>query len=212
MYLLIITGLALLAVLTLFQIVGALYYTLYRFSVFIFIGIILLASLLASNIRLRYRTYLMTAAVILHIVLWYGHFRQFQIENRTFNKELFQGIEKDEVLAFILYDARYKNMMTYNHFSNYHIIWNHGIAVNRMVDFPAPWCLNRNVSLDSLPAYDPYTFKHHYRGGYEHVPYLLIRGRIPGPDIGKIESFFELHRERDPYFLYKNRNHKPSVQ
>ncbi|MDZ7725251.1 MAG: hypothetical protein U5R06_21150 [candidate division KSB1 bacterium] len=211
-YIIILIMMSLLTLLTMFQIVGSFYYTLYRFSVFVFIGVILLGSMLTAKIHLKYRIVMISAIVLIHLFLWYGHFNQFQIENKSFDRSLFNGIKKDKVLSFILYDARYKRMITYNHFANYHIIWNKGIAINKMVDFPSPWRLRRNASTKKLPPYDPYTFKHNYQGGYEHTDFLLIRGTIPEKDVEKIKPFFQLIRCRPPYYLYQNRNVQNSVK
>ena len=81
------------------------------------------------------------------------YFRDFDNENRMFNREFFSPTsDKWEKMAGLIYDYRFRGRSVYDQFVDYYIVWKQGIANTRVIDdrsFP----VRRKVSKKKLPPF-----------------------------------------------------------
>ncbi len=191
---------------------GMLLISYYRFSVFIFIGLIWLGSLFTSGQSMKWRPMLFTAAVLIHFGLWMDYFTDFQKENRDFTPELFPKNTQEKVLAGMMYDSLFRGQPVYMHTPNYFIVWNKGIAANRFVEFPTPWAVGRKAGFDQLPLYQEWLWMfNNYQGEYNNVDFLLIRGRVPQKDSNYFKSF-DIITIQNEWIVLQNRHFRSSDQ
>ncbi|MBN2105724.1 hypothetical protein JW835_16925 [bacterium] len=196
---------ALLVYIFISSIKGMLLYSYYRFSVFVFLGLILFGSLMASNRKIKLRPVLFGIALLIHFFLWIDYFTDFQKQNRDFTPDLFPEHTQDKVLAGMMYQSLFRGQPVYMHMPNYFMIWNNGIATNRFVEFPTPWAVGRKAGPDRLPYYQEWLwYYYNYQGQYINVDYILIRGLIPMKDKDYFESF-EVMNIQNEWILLQNK-------
>ena len=105
-----------------------------RFSVFIFISLILLGSIFFSNSLKKAVPGAICIMCLIHFLLWADYFRDFDRENRMFNREFFSSISNDKKLAGLIYDYRFRGRSVYENFADYYIVWKQGIVNTRVLD------------------------------------------------------------------------------
>jgi hypothetical protein len=173
-----------------------------RFSVFIFISLILIASILFSNGLKKAVPGTICIMCLFHLLLWADYFRDFDKENQTFNKEFFSAISDDKRLAGLMYDYRFRGRSVYDNFTDYYIAWKQGIATTRVIDersFP----VKRKVNADILPPYIEWAGKYNnYDGRYAEMDYVLIRGEL-APKAMQYMQNFQLIKRAGKWALYK---------
>ena len=180
------------------SIANMLYFSYFRFSVLIFLSLILIGSLSVPIEFFKFRPLLFILAALLHFSLWIDYFTAFQKENHDFTPNLFPKNTGDKVLAGLMYESLFRGQPVYMHMPNYFIIWNKGIAANQFVEFPTPWAVGRKVGFDRLPPYQEWLWiSKNYGGRYSQVDYLLIRGRVPQDDLEHFKSFQVIDRQNE---------------
>lgn len=191
----------------LFSIQGIMVFSFYRFSVFVFLGLIAAGSL-AIKYQFRILRYsAMTLAGIIYFMLWSDYFTTFQIENKSFDKTLFKELERDKILAGLMYYPLFRGQPHYIHFPDYYITWHRGIETLNLLDGYPNYQLKRKVSMKMLPsAMEWVGVLRHYDGRFNHMDYLLIRGKVPPDKVKMIDEHFEIMRRRDPWYLLRNRH------
>ncbi|NQT25383.1 hypothetical protein HQ585_08510 [candidate division KSB1 bacterium] len=169
---------------------GMLLLSYYRFSVLVFISLIVIGSLFSAQQKMKWRPIFIVTAVLIHFGLWMDYFTDFQKVNQDFTPDLLPKNTQEKVLAGLMYDSLFRGQPVYMHVPNYFMVWRKGIATNRFVEFPTPWAVGRKVGPDLLPYYQEWLwlFKN-YQGQYTDVEYLLIRGRVPQKDLDYFKSF-----------------------
>jgi len=189
-----------------FSLDGVMFFSFYRFSVFVFLGLIAAGSLTSTDRFHILRNALISIACIVYFLLWTDYFTAFQKENRVFNKAFFKGLERQRVLSGLIYYLGYRGQPIYIHFPDYYITWHRGIESLNLADGYPNYQLKRKVGPEKLPRVMEWVgIRKNYNGEYNHVDYLLIRGRVPQNKVEMIEEHFELIRWNDPWFLLKNR-------
>ncbi|MCP4632110.1 MAG: hypothetical protein GY855_04225 [candidate division Zixibacteria bacterium] len=155
------------------------FYPLYqRFSTFVLIAFIIIGSLYYTGKRERLLIMTFIFMCFTYFMLWMDYFRDFQEENRDFNKQMFSEITGDKSLSGIVYEQDFRGFPVYIHFPNYYIIWNKGIAVTKIVDYKYN-IIKRRVSKKELPPYvEVLADRPTYDGRYDEMDYLLIRGKV----------------------------------
>jgi hypothetical protein len=92
----------------------------------------------------------------------------------------------------------------YKHFSNYHIVWNRGVAVTRLVDFdigPIKRKADKRLLPEQLGRWGE---RRAYAGQYGDMDYILVRGKLPEADSVYLAEF-RLCERHGPWALYEHR-------
>lgn len=162
----------------------------YRFTVFCFLSIIILGSIVAHRSIPQIKIQLICAVSFLHFILWANYFGDFYKENREFTGKIFPETSKEKILAGVMYDFRYKGQPVYIHFPNYFIVWKKGIATTRVIDFGGPWSIGRKVGKNILPEYNEWVGLYNdYDGRYVDVDFIYARGKFPKKDLQYFKKF-----------------------
>jgi hypothetical protein len=175
-----------------------------RFSVFIFISLILIGSILSSNGLKKAVHGTICIMCLIHFLLWADYFRDFDKENQHFNREFFSSISNDKRLAGLIYDYRFRGRSVYENFADYFVVWKQGITNSRVIDdrsFP----IQRRVSKEILPPDIEWSGKHDsYDGSYSSMDYILVRGEL-SPKAREYMQDFTIIRHDGPWLLYAKR-------
>jgi hypothetical protein len=127
-----------------------------RFSVLFLIAIIIVGSILYTKPLSNIHRLVLVAVVFLHGVLWYDYLAEFDRENSSFNVSLFSTIPRNKILGGVMVDHKYRGRPVYIHFANYNIIWNHGIATTKVIDYRFG-SIKRTASKEILPEYQEWS-------------------------------------------------------
>lgn len=176
-----------------------------RFSVLIFVGIILAGSIAAPSVLKPFMKTCLCAAVCLHAVLWFQSFRAFDAENRGFDETFFSACSAGDVVGGLIYDYRFRNVSMYDNFPDYYMAWKPGVSTTRLAD-DRSFVIRRRVGTDVLPEYIGWIGKrddNFYDGRYANLDYLLVRGEIPTEVRGMMQNFIPV-RQRGAWQLYAN--------
>ncbi len=175
-----------------------------RFSVFIFIALILIGSMLFSAGLKMPLTGAICVVCFLHFFLWADYFRAFDKENALFNRDFFSSVSNEKKLAGLMFDYRFRGRSVYDNFTDYFIVWKQGIATTRVIDersFP----VKRRVGKDVLPQYIEWAGKYDsYAGQYAKMDYILVRGELTRKTQEQMREFC-IRKQADSWFLYERR-------
>jgi hypothetical protein len=178
-----------------------------RFSVFIFIALILIGSVLFSHNLKPALKGAICVMCFFHFLLWADYFHDFDKQNKSFNKDFFSSVSNDSTLAGLMFDYRFRGRSVYDNFTDYFIVWKHGIATTRVIDersFP----VKRMVSTDVLPQYVEWAGKYDsYAGQYAAMDYILVRGELSHKAQEHMQDFVII-KQAEPWFLYERKNLK----
>jgi hypothetical protein len=173
-----------------------------RFSVFMFIALILLGSVLYSKSLKKAVSGAICVMCFLHFLLWADYFREFNKENQIFNKEFFSAISNDKRLAGLMYDFRFRGRSVYENFADYFVVWQQGITNTRVIDdrsFP----IQRKMTKKILPPAIDWSGKYDsYDGSYSSMEYILVRGGL-SPKAQHYMQGFNVARQAGPWALYE---------
>ena len=173
-----------------------------RFSVFIFISLILFGSIYFSNSSKKAVPGAICIMCLIHFLLWADYFRDFDRENRMFNREFFSSTSADKKLAGLIYDYRFRGRSVYENFADYYIVWNQGITNTRVIDdrsFP----VQRKVNKEILPPDIEWSGKHDsYDGSYSSMDYILVRGEL-SPKAQHYLEDFKIIRQAGTWVLFE---------
>lgn len=174
-----------------------------RFSVFVFLGAIVLLSGLPSP---KLRTGVMFSAALAVALLRLHYFHEFNRENAGFDARFLPP--SNDRMAGIMYDYGFHSWPLYIHFPNYQIIWNKGIASTAAIDYRFG-VVRRRATTDELPVYREWISQDaHYLGDYDAMEYLLVRGNPPTEwlDATRHPPGFEEVRRSGNWRLLRRRN------
>ncbi len=173
-------------------------FSFYRFSVFIWLGVIVLLSLVASGRQPRRVIAIMFFLSILNAGLYGHYFYQFQKENRSFDPSLFSDLDRNGIMTAVIYDGWFRFCPIYYHFPSYYIIWNRGIFAPRRLDIQtATYPVKANETLKRFPIYKE-ILQH---DSIQEFDYVLVRGRIPEEERTQFTRF-RLFREREEWKIF----------
>ncbi len=147
-----------------------------RFSVLLFLSIIIAGSLLYKDSIAKFWQVGALLVVLMHGALWYNYLSAFNRENESFNPSLFKKIPEGAPMGSVIIDYKYNGRPVYIHFSNYHIVWSQGIATTKVIDYRFG-SIKRIASKETLPEYQEWSGT----AGlipeeYKNLKYLLIKG------------------------------------
>jgi len=177
-----------------------------RFTVFLFLGVIVLASILSPKKISRFSKILMCATVSIHCVLWIQNFDAFNEENEGFDKSFFSNCGRNDIVAALIYNYRFRNVSVYNNFIDYYTVWTKGVSTTRLIDdrsFP----VGRKVSEEILPKYIKWIGKNKknaYDGRYRDVDHIIVRGDLPTGTLQHLKNFTVV-KQRGSWLLYSNK-------
>lgn len=174
-----------------------------RFCTIAMLSFIILGSVMLRDAHFRWLKPLTIAAVVAYMALWAEYFYGFNRENAEFNHEFFAGVQPEDKLAGLIYDNTYRGRKLYIHFPNYHIVWNHGIAASKIIDYRFG-VVRRAAPESELPYYEELIGENYYpQPQYKNLNYLLVRGTAPVIQDGNL-SAFSLFRHQGDWKLYVN--------
>ena len=172
------------------QIIRVFYFSFYRFTIFCFLPIIILGSIIAQKSIQRTKILLICIVSIFHLILWTNYFGDFHKENREFTGKIFPETSKEKILAGVMYDLWYKGQPVYIHFPNYFIVWKNGIATIKAIDLGGSWRIGRKVGKNILPEYNEWVGLYNdYDGRYVDVDFIYARGKFPKKDLQYFKKF-----------------------
>jgi hypothetical protein len=177
-----------------------------RFSVLIFLGIVLAGSIVAPPILSAPLKAFLCLVVVLHAVLWFQCFRAFDAENEGFNASIFADCSSEDVVGGLIYDYRFRNVSMYDNCPDYYTAWTQGVSTTRLAD-DRSFVIRRRVGTDILPKYIGWLGKggsKQYDGRYNKLDYLLVRGEIP-VNVREMMKNFTVVNQRGAWLLYANR-------
>jgi hypothetical protein len=150
-----------------------------RFSVLLFIAIVVWSAARAPAATPRPLVVSLAALAVVHLALWTGYIFDFNRENAGFDAAFLRPARDGMTLAGIVDDYMYRGRPTYIHFPSYYIVWERDPATATLVDFRfAP--VRRRPGAPALPRYLEWAGKlGNYDGRYRDMDYLLMRGGEP---------------------------------
>jgi hypothetical protein len=173
-----------------------------RLAVLFLIGLIILGALLGR--RMEGRTIKLVIGVIsmCFCLLWLDYYAEFDRENQSFDHSVLPRAGTQGRLGGLIYGYTYRGHPVYIHFPNYHVVWNQGIATSTMIDYRFG-SVRRRANLVDLPPYNPWIAKSYgYDGRYNHLEYILVRGRLPARAAQSL-SHFAITDYSGPWKLFK---------
>lgn len=184
-------------------------YIYFRFSVLIFLSLIIIGSLLFKHKSIQPIYVMVFFICILYFILWGNYFFIFQKENKDFQKMFFRDIPKNRVLSGLIYEPAYRGKDIYIHFPDYYITWHHGIETSHIINSYPNYRLRRKVTDEKLPhSYEWISKTKDYKGNFDNMDYLLIKGTVPLHDREEIAKNFVMIREMADWALMINKKNK----
>ncbi|MFT2009014.1 hypothetical protein ACMA1I_10095 [Pontibacter sp. 13R65] len=143
-----------------------------RFSTILLLALIFI-SCKVPEINSRLFSYAASVVALAHLLLWGDYFRQFDQDNSNFAKVL--PTDTDKVLTYMNYDPAYRGRNVYDHFQNYFIVWNKGIATSKVIDYR--FGMIRRHEQGDLP-YQEHMYYNDYdpKDMIKKSDYILVRG------------------------------------
>ena len=178
-----------------------------RFSVLVFLGVILAGSVVAPKALSAFLKTALCAIVLLHALLWFQCFRAFDTENEGFDKTFFSACASGDVVGGLMYDYRFRNVSMYDNCPDYYTAWTNGVSTTRLAD-DRSFVIRRRVGTDMLPEYIGWLGKggtQQYDGRYANLDYILVRGEIP-VTVREVLKNFTVVNWRGAWRLYANRD------
>ena len=171
-----------------------------RFSVFVFLALVLYCGARAHTALRRAGAAALVAVSILHYALWANYFFDFNRENAGFDEAFLRPAGSGEELAGLIYDYTYRGRPIYLHFPSYYIVWEKGAATANFTDYRfGPVKRARPLG---LPRYLEWVGKRdNYDGRYQGLDYILMREATPGPE--RFLGDFKVARTAGRWSLYE---------
>jgi hypothetical protein len=173
-----------------------------RFSVFLFLGLVVAGGALAGRRLPRPAIAAFVALAILHGALWAEHFAAFNRENERFDAAFLRGPSGGGRLAGLVYDYRFRGRPAYIHFPSYYTVWERGAATAKFADFRFG-AVRRLPGGAAIPHYLEWVGKFGaYDGRYAGMELLLTRGVVPD---GRALEGFDHIRDSGKWSLFEKR-------
>ena len=173
-----------------------------RLSVLFLIGLIILGSLLCRQMRARSVKLVICLISLCYCLFWLDYYTAFDHENRSFTRSVLPESGTRDRLAGLIYDYTYRGHPVYIHFPNYHVVWNQGIVTSTMTDYRFS-SVRRQATIEALPPYNEWIAEFRgYDERYNHLEYILLRGRLPAQAAQSL-SHFSVTRHSGPWKLFQ---------
>ena len=174
-----------------------------RFSVFVLLSLTVVAGVAWKDRAVRLIPAAAVAVCVVHLFLWWNNFHLFNRENECFTPAFFPDSGKGKILSGMIYDYRWRGRPSYIHYPGYYITWKKGIATTGVVGYRFG-AVRRKASLAVLPHYLEWIGRDgRYDGRYDHLEYLLVRGKAPAGRESETEGFVPV-RSAGKWLILKN--------
>jgi hypothetical protein len=174
-----------------------------RFCTMVLLSFIILSSVWLGKFESRSLTIFVLIAITMYSLLWFEYIYSFNKENKGFNERFFSTVKTPSRIAGLIYDHSYRGRKVYIHFPNYFVVWRHGIASSKIIDYR--FGVVRRVADESVVPF----YHEHVGDGYKPIStyqkleYLLVKGNSPvNPDVNVAN--FKLVQRANEWKLYKN--------
>jgi len=152
-----------------------------RFSVFLFVTLIIINSVLYTRKTGTFLLFYVVVLCALHYGFWSNYYTEFSEENRTFTPAFLPTSEKGVTLGAQIFKHDYRGQPVYVHFPDYYITWKQGVAASSIINFGQTG-VKRKVIEESLPAYFEWKEKMWKQHGDRYYKYSGIREAV-SPDL-----------------------------
>ncbi len=172
-----------------------------RFTVFVFLGLIPLASILKLNIRQdKILIIFATFIVFFQFTLVSKYYYDFEMETRVFNEKIFPD-SPDKVIYGYFLNYKFYTRPVYLHFHNYYTVWKKGIT-GGIVDYRYG-IVRRKAGYEKLPVYHEWIAdkKDLDENEYSNIDYILSRA-----DTVPVFNGFKVASKTGNWYLMKNIN------
>ena len=142
----------------------------------------------------------------IYCVLWIQNFNAFNEENKGFDKSFFKSCGRNDIVASLIYDYRFRNVSVYNNFADYYTAWTKGVSTTRLID-DRSFAVGRKVSKEMLPEYIKWVGKdknNTYDGRYKDVDHIVVRGELPARTLQHLKDFIVVE-QRGSWKLFSNK-------
>jgi hypothetical protein len=173
-----------------------------RFPVFIFLSAVIWGSIPARHYTGRALRGLAVIAACIHFLCWADYVRDFNRENAGFTDEFFASVDNRCIVAAFISEDAFRGRPIYRHFVDYVIVWNRGIAMTRLLDYPFPTALGRKGDLHGLPSFVDRR-KFNDDSLLAAIDYIFVRGEIP-ERFNLLRDCFFIEKAAGAWSLYKH--------
>ncbi|TXK52117.1 hypothetical protein FVR03_02310 [Pontibacter qinzhouensis] len=180
-----------------------------RFSTILLLALIFIGCKV-PQINGRFFSYAASVVALAHLLLWGDYFRQFDQDNSTFAEVL--PTDNDKVLTYMNYDPAYRGRNVYDHFQNYFIVWNRGIATSKVIDYR--FGMIRRHEQGDLPYQEHMYYNYDPEDMIKKSDYILVRGDMSEPHQQLLDSlgYFEEVKNVDKWHLLKKTGNKIALE
>ncbi len=179
-----------------------------RFSTIVMLSLVLIGSVLVREVDARQLKSFVVVLLCVVTIVWGEYLITFNRQNRDFNASFLKVDNPDDKLVGLIWDGEYRGRKVYIHFPNYYIVWHHGTAGSKIIDYRFG-IVRRVVPESVLPFYQEYAHERFVPlMKYDPAEYFLAREN--GQTL--TETFFPAARkvrQAGSWVIY--RNHTPSM-
>ena len=176
-----------------------------RFSVFVYLSMILIGSVLYTSYRGSLLPAAFSVAVLVHLIMCVEYQVAFERENASFTQALLPEDGHEYTLAGIICNSKFRDRFMYQHYVNYYVTWNQGIAATRFIDYRFG-TVRRKIDPATLPVVDEWMGSdlEKYDGRYGKMDYILVRERdkLPEEQAKYLDQYEEV-KHSGPWTLYR---------
>lgn len=150
-----------------------------RFCTIVILSIIIVCSVWTAQADPLWLKAFVICVGVVYSTMWFEYFWTFNRDNKRFDHNFFAGIESRQTMAGLIYEPTYRGRRVYIHFPSYFIVWNHGLAATKIIDYRFG-IVRRTSASGSIPFYHEYIGEHYsYQPQYRRVNLFLVRGEAP---------------------------------
>ena len=181
-----------------------------RFCTILILSLMIVISIPLGKMHTPWLKYFAVIAASVYSILWFEYIYSFNRENKHFIPDLFAGMDANGRLAGLIYDNDYRGRRVYIHFPNYYIVWNHGAAASKIIDYR--FGVVRRVSSETeIPFYEEMIGdRYSYQSQYAGMDYLLVRGNSP-VGVDRHLHGFTVWRQAGPWKIFKKGGQKMTL-
>lgn len=172
-----------------------------RFTIFVFLGLIPIASILKLKARQeKFFIIILTFIVFFHFTLISKYFYDFDKETKVFSEKIFPDSPDNVIYGYFL-NYKFYNRPVYIHFHNYYTVWEKGIS-GGIVDYRYG-IIRRKAGYEELPIYHEWIAdkKDLEDKEYQNIDYILSRA-----DTIPVFDGFKVASRTGNWYLMKNIN------
>lgn len=148
-----------------------------RFSVFIYLFIIIICSILYKKAEFRIAYFFpFLCLTVFYFIIISLYFSDFNNETKSFSQFILPDTSENKILSGIIIDNEFRGRPLYIHFPMYNTVWRNGITTG-LVDYRFLF-IKRKADKIKLPEYKEFLDKDYsYHGEYDRCDYILLRNK-----------------------------------